>query len=179
MPVPRVAGTPEEVGRQCAELALRSAAALLDYPLNLLTDQLKSRRLARLVLPALDRLGRRLVVRFPERHRDFFPLNDLGALGLVTVYRSADARLRRFAAVGFPGTVVRRNPAGGVWLRGNPFDTRGRLARLERLAADVSQGPLTLQSMVFEPRRLALHLALGDGPATRHDPAELRLAEPF
>jgi hypothetical protein len=45
--------------------------------------------------------------------------------------------------------------------------------------AGVSQGPLTLQSMVFEPRRLAVHVALGAGPATRTPPTELSLAAWF
>jgi hypothetical protein len=107
-----------------------------------------------------------------------------------------------------PEAVARRDPERGAVVcanhflgpvrtnlgRSNPFDTRGRLARLlrfagapERLSVEgawaaldgVSQGPLTIQSMVFEPARLAVRLALGEGPATRLPPAELRLAEWF
>jgi hypothetical protein len=347
VPVLCVEGAPQEVGAQAAELALRPAARVLDYPLDLVAAQLKSRKLALLVLPLLDRLGRRLLGRFAEHHRrellavgaaigderrvvrgntlfdlknlrawrmfgcsslavgadrtrtggpllarnlDFFPLGYLHHFGLVTVHRARDGR-RPFASVGFPGSVgvfsgmndaglalathevflpagkgfnpqgepfaatcrrvlegcasvaeadavfrntprttsvsvavcdsdeqavfelapegvTRRDPERGAVVCANhflgsgrprlggtnPFDTRGRLERLtqfaglaERLSADeawaaldgVSQGPLTLQSMVFEPRRLALRVALGEGPATRLAPTELRLAEWF
>lgn len=347
VPVLIVEGGPEEMARQGAELALRPAARLLDYPLDLVAAQLKSRHLARLALPGLDRLGRRLVARFPDRHRremlalaaavgderrvvrantlfdlknlnpwrlfgcstlavgrdrtrtggpllarnlDFFSLGSLHDFGLVTVHRSREAGVRPFASIGFPGAVgvfsgmndaglvavthevfappgrgfnprgepfavtVRRaletcatvdeagalfrgaprttsvsvavcdgagqavfelspeavarrdpergavacanhflGPAGSNLGRTNPFDTRGRLDRLAR-AADgtdlgvgeawaaldaVNQGPLTVQSMVFEPRRLTAHVALGAGPATRLAPTELRLADWF
>ena len=348
VPVLRVEGTPDEQGRQVAELALRPAIRLLDYPLDLVADRLGSRRLARLALPALDRLGRRLVPRFPDAHRreilatgvavrderrvirantlfdlknlhprrllgcssiavgrdrtltdgpllarnlDFFPLGYLDDFGLVTIRRSSVAGVRPFAAVGFPGSVgvfsgmndaglaaathevfsppgrgfdprgepfaatvrrvletcatvaeadavfratprttsvsvavcdatdqavfelspemvTRRDPECGAVVcanhflgpartnfgRDNPYDTLGRLERLTKVAAgsgglgveeawatlaDVSQGPLTIQSMVFEPRRLALHVALGEGPATSRPATELRLAEWF
>lgn len=69
VPVLRVAGAPEEMGRQAAELALRPTIRLLDYPFELVASQLKSRALARLAMPALDRRGGRLVGRFAERHR--------------------------------------------------------------------------------------------------------------
>lgn len=69
VPVLRVEGVPEEVGRQTAELALRPAVRLLDYTFDLLADRLGSRLLARLVVPAVDRLGRRLLPRFPGAHR--------------------------------------------------------------------------------------------------------------
>jgi isopenicillin-N N-acyltransferase like protein len=343
-----VEGTPEEVGRQTGELALRPAARILDYLLDLVAVQFGSRHLARLALPLLDRLGRRLLPRFPDAHRrellalgaaasderrvvrgntlfdlknlspwrlfgcsslacgpdrtstggpllarnlDFFPLGYLHEFGLVTVYRSDRARVRPFAAVGFPGSVgvfsgmndaglaavthevfsppgrgfnpkgepfaatvrrvletcatvaeadalfrttprttsvsvtvcdptdqsvfelwpdavARRDPERGAVVcanhflgparttfgRNNPFDTLGRLDRLARVASApeplgvtgawaalgaVSQGALTIQSMVFEPRRLALHVALGEGPATRRAPTELRLADFF
>jgi hypothetical protein len=347
VPVLRLAGTPEERGLQAAELALRPAARILDYPLDLVAAQLKSRSLARLALPALDRLGRRLLPRFPRHHRrellaaaahdlrrvvrgntlfdlkglspwrllgcsslalgadrtrtggpllarnlDFFPLGYLHDFGLVTVHRPAGPGVRPFAAVGFPGSVgvfsgmndaglavathevfgppgrgfdprgepfaatcrrvletcatvsdadavfrgtprttavsvaacdvanqavfelspdavVRRDPDRGAVVcanhflgpgradlaRDNPFDTLGRLDRLLAVAgaagarfdlaaawaalAGVNQGAMTLQSMVFEPRRLALHVALGAGPATASPPTELRLGEWF
>lgn len=346
VPILCVEGAPEDMGQQVAELALRPAARILDYPLDLVAAQLNSRSLARLALPLLDRLGRRLLSRFPGRHRrellalahamgderrvvrgntlfdlknlrpwrlfgcsslalsaartrtsgpllarnlDFFPLGYLHNFGLVTVYRGSGGR--RFAAVGFPGSVgvfsgmndvglvavthevfappgsgfnprgepfaatcrrvletcatvdqahavfratqrttsvsvtvcdttdqavfelspefvVRRDTAhgavacanhflgpGGANLgHANPFDTIGRLGRLVRVAAvhprfgadeawaalgDVSQGELTVQSMIFEPRRLVVHVALGPGPVTAQEPSELHLADWF
>lgn len=345
VPLLRVEGAPEEVGREVAELALRPAARMLDYPLDLVSAQLKSRHLARLAMPALDRLGRRLLARFPDRQRrelttiadamgdrrrvlrgntlfdlknlspwrlfgcssiavgpdrtrtggpllarnlDFFPLGYLHDFGLVTIHRPNDAGVHPFASVGFPGAVgvfsgmndaglaavthevfsppgrgfnprgepfaatvrrvletcttvaeadamfrstprttsvsvtvsdvsdeavfelspdavARRDPEGGAVVcanhflgpartnfgRGNPFDTLGRLERLGHAAANpellgvreawsaldgVHQGALTIQAMVFEPRRLALHVAMGAGPATRFAPIELKLA---
>ncbi|MBX9624104.1 MAG: C45 family peptidase [Gemmataceae bacterium] len=44
---------------------------------------------------------------------------------------------------------------------------------------DVHQGKATLQSMVFEPRERVLHLAYGDGHATRKDPHKLELGKLF
>ena len=44
---------------------------------------------------------------------------------------------------------------------------------------EVHQGKATLQSMVFEPRERILHLAYGEGPATRHDPHRLDLGKLF
>jgi hypothetical protein len=44
---------------------------------------------------------------------------------------------------------------------------------------DVHQGKATLQSMVFEPKERVLHLAYGDGPATRRDPHRLELGKLF
>lgn len=44
---------------------------------------------------------------------------------------------------------------------------------------DVHQGRATLQSMVFEPRERVLHLAYGDGHATRKDPHKLDLGKLF
>jgi hypothetical protein len=69
VPVLVVGGEPEEIAEQVVALALRPAAQVLDYPLALVAMQLRSRWLARLVIRALDRLGRRLVPRFPEPHR--------------------------------------------------------------------------------------------------------------
>lgn len=42
---------------------------------------------------------------------------------------------------------------------------------------EVNQGKATLQSMVFEPRARVLHLAYGDGPATKLRPVRLELAD--
>ncbi len=69
IPVLQVEGTPEQMGAQAGELALQPAARILDYPFDLAAAQLKSRSLARLVMPHLDRLGRRLISRFPNHHR--------------------------------------------------------------------------------------------------------------
>ena len=44
---------------------------------------------------------------------------------------------------------------------------------------DVHQGKATLQSMVFEPAARVLHLAYGEGPATRRDPHRLGLGKLF
>src|SRR5437764_7945034 len=44
---------------------------------------------------------------------------------------------------------------------------------------DVHQGKATLQSMVFEPAARVLHLAYGEGPATRRDPHRLELGKLF
>jgi hypothetical protein len=41
----------------------------------------------------------------------------------------------------------------------------------------VNQGSMTLQSMIFEPRALVLHLAFGKGPATGLPRNRLPLAE--
>lgn len=68
VPVLRVEGAPEEIGRQAGELAVRPARHILDSPLDRLADRLASRPLARLVLPLLDRLGCRLLRRFPDAH---------------------------------------------------------------------------------------------------------------
>jgi hypothetical protein len=44
---------------------------------------------------------------------------------------------------------------------------------------DVHQGKATLQSMVFEPKDRVLHLAYGEGPATRKDPHRIDLGKLF
>jgi hypothetical protein len=44
---------------------------------------------------------------------------------------------------------------------------------------DVHQGKATLQSMVFEPADRVLHLAYGDGPATKRTPVKLELGKLF
>jgi hypothetical protein len=105
-----------------------------------------------------------------------------------------------------PGAVVRRDPPTGVsvctnhyvtpelrtWNTPNNFGTDERFRILERMTTAgrqfgvtdlfavlhaVNNGPLTLQSMVFEPARLRVHLRIGEGPATAHSPTELRLAD--
>lgn len=107
-----------------------------------------------------------------------------------------------------PERVVRRDPARRVSVCTNHFvgeglasryppDTFGSSRRhrlLERVAASgsrlgvadlfgtlhaVNLGPFTIQSMVFEPRRLRLHLSIGPGPTTARPPTELRLSEWF
>jgi predicted choloylglycine hydrolase len=44
---------------------------------------------------------------------------------------------------------------------------------------EVHQGKATLQSMVFEPRERVLHLAYGEGPATRRDVHRIDLGKLF
>jgi hypothetical protein len=107
-----------------------------------------------------------------------------------------------------PERVVRRDPAGGVSVCTNHFvgpglasltppDTFGTVRRhrlLEWVASSgrrlgggelfgvlqaVNMGPLTIQSMVFEPARLRLHLSIGPGPVSATPPTELRVAEWF
>lgn len=48
----------------------------------------------------------------------------------------------------------------------------------KRLSA-VNQGPATLQTMVFEPRALVVHLAMGDPPATGNDLTRIDLGPLF
>jgi hypothetical protein len=107
-----------------------------------------------------------------------------------------------------PRSVVRRAPSHAMSLCTNHFlspghaddqlptlfgtDRRHRL--LEQVAASrsrlgvpdlfatlhaVNMGPLTIQSMVFEPRHLRLYLAIGNPPTTVQPPTELRLSEWF
>jgi hypothetical protein len=105
-----------------------------------------------------------------------------------------------------PELVVRRDPARGVSVctnhflgtgavRRSPVETFGSARRhrlLERVAAgggqlgvaelfgllhETNMGPLTIQSMVFEPAGLRLHLAMGEGPASALPPTERKLEE--
>lgn len=95
--------------------------------------------------------------------------------------------------------VVVRDAVHGVCLSTNHFRTADLVTstqcwRYDRLAASldankfsvadigqrlhaVNQGELTLQTMVFEPTTLRLHLAFGDGPASRFPLQRLDLAE--
>ena len=88
-----------------------------------------------------------------------------------------------------PKTVAVRPPAEGICACTNHFRTEGlatsttceRYASLEKSREmkkldvkavakqmdAVNQGAWTLQTMVFEPAALKLHLAYGKGPATR------------
>jgi hypothetical protein len=63
-------------------------------------------------------------------------------------------------------------------LSAKPGDKLGVADVFARLD-DVHQGKATLQSMVFEPRARVLHLAYGEGPATRRDPHKLDLGAIF
>jgi hypothetical protein len=56
---------------------------------------------------------------------------------------------------------------------GTKLGVKDVFARLD----DVHQGKATLQAMVFEPRERVLHLAYGDGHATRRDPHKLELGK--
>ncbi len=58
---------------------------------------------------------------------------------------------------------------------GEKMAVKDVFARLD----DVHQGKATLQSMVFEPRERILHLAYGEGPATRRDPHRIDLGALF
>jgi hypothetical protein len=100
-----------------------------------------------------------------------------------------------------PQTVVLRKSEEGVCLCTNHFRTPELATstacwRYEKLAGeagekqfsvadiarrlhDVNQGDATLQSMVFEPAALKLHLAFGKGPASRLPMHTLELAELF
>ena len=68
IPLLRVSGTPEEIAAQVVALALRPAARLLDYPLDLLANHFRSRFIARLAVRPLDCLGNRLLSQFPPSH---------------------------------------------------------------------------------------------------------------
>jgi hypothetical protein len=100
-----------------------------------------------------------------------------------------------------PKTVARRPSSEGLCICTNHFRTRTlvestqcwRYELLERSrgqdkhsVADVAkrmhavnQGAMTLQSMIFEPAALKLHLAIGEGPATRLPLRTVELAELF
>ena len=102
-----------------------------------------------------------------------------------------------------PENLVVRPPENGVTCCTNHFRTEKlcldekcwRYDRLEPLCRvggarlgvadvfarldEVHQGRNTLQSMVFEPAARVLHLAYGDGPATRREPARLELGKLF
>lgn len=69
IPVLRVAGTPEEIGRQLGVLSVRPAPRLLDFPEDLLRDRFKSRWLARLLARRATVVGGRLLAQFPEEPR--------------------------------------------------------------------------------------------------------------
>ncbi|MCG8648676.1 MAG: C45 family peptidase [Pirellulales bacterium] len=100
-----------------------------------------------------------------------------------------------------PKNIVKRPAVNGICLCTNHFRT-GELSthlkcdRFESLQQNlvgdrfslsdvanqldaVNQGELTIQSMVFEPRELQLHLAFGYGPATRRKLQRLELKPLF
>jgi hypothetical protein len=129
-----VEGSPEDVGRQAAELAMRPALQLLDYPLDLLAFRLRSRLLARVLLPALDRLGRRLLPRFPDAHRrELFAM--AAALGderrLVrgnTMFDLKDVRpWRLFGCSSMIAGAVRTSTGGPILARNLDFFPLGYL----------------------------------------------------
>lgn len=69
IPVLTVGGTPEQVGRQVGELALRPAARLLDYPLDYLRSQFRVPLLPRLLWALLRRKCRRLYANVPAAYQ--------------------------------------------------------------------------------------------------------------
>ena len=69
VPVLQVGGSPEAIGRQVADLALRPAARLLNYPTDFLRSQLRVPLLPRLIWSLLSRPCRKLYRNFPERYR--------------------------------------------------------------------------------------------------------------
>jgi len=99
--------------------------------------------------------------------------------------------------------VVRRGLSGGVLCATNHFRARGvgpvgphrrydilarEAARLHgrlgvpqaaELLAMVNQGPLTMQSMIFEPRAMKLHLAFGEPPSTSRPYVEVDVRKLF
>jgi hypothetical protein len=101
-----------------------------------------------------------------------------------------------------PKTLAVRPPENGVCCCTNHFRTDelsvgNKCWRFDKLAPlytlesklgvadvfarldEVNQGKATLQSMVFEPRARVLHLAYGDGPATKRPPVRLELGKLF
>jgi len=69
IPVLCVSGSPDAIGHQVADLALRPAARLLDYPTDYLRSQLRVPVLPRLIWTLLRRPCRRLYTNVPERYR--------------------------------------------------------------------------------------------------------------
>src|SRR5688572_14247253 len=69
VPVLRVAGTAEEIGRQLAVLSVRPAPRLLGFPEDLLQHRFKSRSLARLLARRATVVGGRLLNQFPDEPR--------------------------------------------------------------------------------------------------------------
>ncbi len=100
-----------------------------------------------------------------------------------------------------PAHVGRRSPEAGVLACTNHFRTEGlavdnncwryprlaEAARMKALSVDdvrerlhaANQGELTLQTMVFEPRELALHLAIGPPPTSDDELQRIDLAPLF
>jgi isopenicillin-N N-acyltransferase-like protein len=64
-------------------------------------------------------------------------------------------------------------------LAGEVGEKQYAVADIARRLHDVNQGEATLQSMVFEPSALKLHLAFGKGPASRLPMHELELSNLF
>jgi len=60
-------------------------------------------------------------------------------------------------------------------ITGDKLSIAGIAKRLD----DVNQGELTLQTMIFEPATLKLHLAFGDPPATKKAMSEVELSHLF
>src|SRR4029079_11795681 len=97
--------------------------------------------------------------------------------------------------------IVRRDPASGVLACTNHFRTEGlavdnncwRYPQLVNAADEpalsvdevrqhldaANQGDLTLQTMVFEPRELTLHLAIGKPPTSDDELTAIDLAPYF
>jgi hypothetical protein len=69
IPVLCVGGPPEAVGRQVADLALRPAARLLNYPTDYLRSQLRVPLVPRLIWWLVRRPCGKLYRNFPERYR--------------------------------------------------------------------------------------------------------------
>jgi hypothetical protein len=69
IPVLSVGGPPDAIGHQVADLALRPAARLLNYPTDYLRSQLRMPLLPQLIWYLRQRPCRRLYGNFPERYR--------------------------------------------------------------------------------------------------------------
>src|SRR5258708_7756375 len=80
IPVLQVAGAPDAVGRQVAELAMRHASRLLDYPLDFVRSQVRVPLLPNLLMRLLRRKCRRLFDNIPPRYRD--ELEAMSACGI-------------------------------------------------------------------------------------------------
>jgi hypothetical protein len=70
VPVLEVGGDAAQVGRQIGGLAVRPAAKLLDYPLELLRDKFRFPGLARVLWGLLKRPSSRLYSNLPDQYRD-------------------------------------------------------------------------------------------------------------
>lgn len=99
IPVLSVRGSPEAIGRQVAELALRPASRLLNYPTDYLYSQIRVPLLPRLFWWLVSRPCRKLYQHFPNRYR--VELETMAARGFELRRLIAGNTLFDMAQMGF------------------------------------------------------------------------------